>query len=127
MPPTPISTGSTGEAHFAETGILAQVSVNGNTTITRTILTTIKAGSESDSLVASGGVFTMSFVVSGSAGDTILLYRSADGNSREANSPSTSCTLNEAKQCTFTTNHLSYFTTIKEISVTVIPPSAGGG
>lgn len=89
------------------------------------ILSSIQVGSTVDSLIASGGYFTVSFVVSGGSSGTIVnLYRSENGTTWSANSPDTTCTLNSNAVCILRTDHLSYFTTIKETAV-VVTPSGG--
>jgi len=55
----------------------------------------------------------VSFLVSnGVANQQLFIYRSEDGNTWTVNVPSTSCTLDANKMCTFLTNHLSFFSVL---------------
>ncbi len=102
---------------------------NGSTTTTRTVLTTIHVGSDTDNLIASGAgttYFTVSFVIAGGvAGDVIKLYRSEDASTWAANTPDATCTLDANKVCSFHTDHLSYFASVKE--TTSANPSGWAG
>ncbi|MEI6426282.1 MAG: S8 family serine peptidase [Candidatus Absconditabacteria bacterium] len=92
--------------------------VSSDTSKTRVVLSTIKVGSTLDSLIASGGYFTVSFVVVGGVnGNIINLYRSEEGSIWSVNSPDTTCTLDANAVCTFRTDRLSYFTSVKETIV----------
>jgi predicted methyltransferase len=83
--------------------------------ITRTILSTIQVGSTVDSLIATGGYFTVNFVVAnGAVGSVITIYRSEDGQNWTVNTPQATCTLDGNKVCSILTDHLSYFASIKE-------------
>ncbi|MEI6118125.1 MAG: hypothetical protein WCP92_02515 [bacterium] len=101
--------------------------VDGNTTTNRVILFTTKAGASGSSLQASGGLFTISFrVADGTNGEFLHIYRSSDHVTWENNTPDSGCTLTDVevgplghdwlldKVCTFHTDHLSYFTTVRE-------------
>ena len=106
-------------AVFGETGILAQI----EWTTTRTILMTVQAWGSWAALAASGGNFTVSFVVAnGVVWDVLQIFRSSDGNTWEANTPDATCTLDGSLVCTFETDHLSYFAPIKTTTT-----SGGGG
>lgn len=111
LPPTTLDLWSTGNANFGETWLPA----SSEWSTTRTILLTIQAGANNDSLTASGGYFNISFIVAwGTSGNIIKLYRSTNWSTRTANTPDTTCTLNSSLVCSFRTDHLSYFTTVKE-------------
>ncbi len=113
LAPNLVASWSTGSAEFSDAGLPAQT----QWTTTRTILMTVQVGASNDSLVATGWFFTVSFVVPwGTNSSELKIYRSADGIHWEANNPDPSCPLNSSLVCSFRTNHLSYFTTIKETS-----------
>ncbi len=121
LPPSTVDSSSTGYANFGETWLPAA----SEWSTTRTILLTLQAWSTTDSLTASGGYFTISFVVAWwTSGNTIKLYRSTNWSTWTANTPDTSCVLNSNLVCNFRTDHLSYFTTIKE---TTSSSGWGGG
>lgn len=128
LPPTSVASGSTDNATLGELGILIPQDTS-TTDYTNTILQTIQAGGGSGvSLTASGANFQISVLVSlGTAGDTLKLYRSSNGTSWVANSPDATCTLTASKMCTFSTDHLSYFATVKTTSVAITQPSSSGG
>jgi len=70
----------------------------------------MQVGATGSSLVASGGNFLVSFLVSnGIVNQQLFIYRSEDGANRTPNTPSASCTLDTNKMCSFLTNHLSFF------------------
>ncbi len=82
---------------------------------TNTVLLTVQAWSNTDSLIVTGGYFNLSFVVPGwTAGNVLKLYRSENGSTWTANTPDATCTLTTNLVCGFRTDHLSYFTTVKE-------------
>ena len=82
---------------------------------TNTVLLTVQAWSNTDSLTVTGGHFNLSFVVPGwTAGNVLKLYRSENGSTWTANTPDATCTLTAGLVCSFRTDHLSYFTTVKE-------------
>jgi len=57
----------------------------------------------------------ISFEVSnGTVGKVLDIYRSDDGATWTANTPDATCTLDSSLMCSFWTDHLSYFATIKE-------------
>ncbi len=100
---------------------LWEIWLTNTSTTTYTFLLTIEAGSNTDSLTASGGYFNISFVVPwGTNGDVINLYRSENGSTWTANTPDASCTLNSSLVCTFRTDHLSYFAAVE------VTTSSGG-
>ncbi|MEI6426484.1 MAG: S-layer homology domain-containing protein, partial [Candidatus Absconditabacteria bacterium] len=116
----PTITIDTGMAQFGETGVPSQ----DTSTITREILTTIKAGSDTSSLAITGAYFKISYKVdSGVSGNILKIIRSENGNARETNTPDAQCILDANKICTFYTDRLSYFATIKE---TIKQTSSGG-
>lgn len=111
LPPWNLGSWDIDSANFWETWIPVQT----ESWTTREILWTIIAGSESDSLIANGWYFRINFVVSWwNSWDVIKLYRSNDWDSWIPNVPDTECVLNSGLICTFDTNHLSYFSPIKE-------------
>ena len=57
-----------------------------------------------------------------SVGDSIKLYRSENGTTWVANTPDVTCVLDASKVCSFRTDHLSYFSTVKTTTT-----SNGGG
>lgn len=94
------------------------------------IFQTVKVGAEGVSITAVGGNFHVSFVVPAAAvGQSLRIYRSADGNVWQNNSPDMTCVLDVQKMCIFDTDHLSYFAVASVIStpVPVIPAPSGGG
>lgn len=110
-PPSTLSWSDTGNASFGESWL----PLSTEWLTTRTILLTIKAWSDVDSLVASWGYFRLNFVVTwGVSWNTIKLYRSSNGLTRTANTPDATCILNSSLVCSFRTDHLSYFSSIKE-------------
>ena len=72
-----------------------------------------------------------------SSGTTLPIFRSTDSITWTLNSPQSSCTLDSALMCTFTTDHLSYFGFVRVTStpITVVTtttmitsgPGGGGG
>ncbi len=89
---------------------------NWSTTITRAILLTMQAWSIKDSLIASGWYFTLHFVISSwTSGDVVQMYRSENWTTWTG---ITSCILDSNKICSFTTDHLSFFSSIKETTNT---------
>jgi len=105
LPPTNLSGGDSNNATTTELSLSSS---------TNTVLLTIQAWSTTDSLVASGGYFNVSFVVAWWAnGDVLKLYRSTNGSTWTANTPDATCTLNSSLLCSFQTDHLSYFATVK--------------
>ena len=105
VPPTNLS------AENKNNATLARLWLDGST---NTVLLTIQVWSTTDSLIASGWYFTISFVLSaGTIGDTIKLYRSEDWKVWTTNTPDTTCILDSHKICTFRTDHLSYFGSVK--------------
>ena len=77
------------------------------------ILQTIQVGSTGAELIPGSGYFIISAkVASGTAGQTVSIYRSQynDGNTWTANTPDTECILTGQLYCTFRTDHLSLFT-----------------
>lgn len=73
---------------------------------------------------------------SGTSGEVLAVYRSQDADTREINEPDANCTLDENLVCSFLTDHLSYFTTLRETTTTDeddtpddddTPPSGGNG
>ena len=95
-------------------------------TYTGTVLSTVKVGDDTATILApSGSNFTVSFVVSGGvAGQTLYLYRSTNGTTWEANSPTQTCQLSAGLVCTFLTDHLTYFA---PVNVTTVSTNTGGG
>lgn len=88
---------------------------NWTTTTTRTILLNMQVWTTTDSLIASGGYFNVSFVVSGWVSwDIIKLYRSENWLTWTWNYPDSTWILNSGLVCNFRTDHLSYFISIKE-------------
>lgn len=115
-------------ANFGETWMPASSTNNGTTTTNRTILTTIQAGWASGVSLSVSPNFNIQFVVAGwTSGDVLKIFRSFNWSNWEANTPTTdaTCTLDANKICSFFTDHLSYFTTIKE--TTSNNPSGGNG
>ena len=91
------------------------VPIQDTSTMTRTIINTIKAGSDVSSLLISGTYFKIAYKIdTGTSGNILQIIRSEDWNIRETNSPDAQCILDANKICTFYTNRLSYFATIKE-------------
>jgi subtilisin family serine protease len=107
VPPTVLGSSDTNNATTSELWL---------SSTTNTILTTVQAGSTGSTLVASTAntYFKISFVVSsGTSGEKLDIYRSSNGSIRGANAPDTYCKLDANKVCTFRTDHLSYFTTVR--------------
>ncbi|MFA6256572.1 MAG: immunoglobulin-like domain-containing protein, partial [Candidatus Absconditabacterales bacterium] len=128
FPPSVIGSLTTGYANFGETGLPAQRVNNGSTTTTTVLFQTIQAGSNTDSLIALGGYFTVSFVVAGgTSGDVLEIYRSEDGSRWTANAPDTTCALHSNLVCSFRTDHLSFFVTAKKTTTTNPVGNNGGG
>ncbi|MFZ2911889.1 MAG: DUF4215 domain-containing protein, partial [Candidatus Absconditicoccaceae bacterium] len=87
-------------ANLGETGIPSE----------GTIYTTIEAGSTGVSLLPIGGNFFMqNYIVDGTPGTTLTIYRSSDGINRSINNPDTTCTLDANLMCSFYTDHLTTF------------------
>ena len=94
------------------------------------IFQTVKVGAEGVSITAIGGAFQISFVTPAAAiGQTLRVYRSADGITWQNNSPDATCTLDTQKMCTFRTDHLSYFAVASIVGTPVVatPTYSGGG
>ncbi len=92
---------------------------------THQAITTIQAGANGVSLIASGGTFTLSVNITSSGvniGDTLTIFRSNDGSNWILNTPSSTCTVNASRVCTFTTDHLSYFGFVKTTSIAITQP-----
>ena len=107
----PTLTTDTWTAQFWETWVPSQ----DTSTMTREILTTIKAWSDTSSLYITGTYFKISYKVDAwISGNILKIIRSEDGNTRESNTPDAQCILDANKICTFNTDRLSYFATIKE-------------
>ncbi len=107
-PPTNLDTGDSNNA------TTTKIWLTDTSTTTHTVLLTIQAWATTDSLVASGGYFNVSFVVSaGTNGDILHLYRSENGTTWVANTPDATCTLDSSLVCNFRTDHLSYFAPVK--------------
>lgn len=124
LPPTILNNGDSNNAWFGEIGI-PELNWWG---ISRVILFTMQAWATTDSLVARGGYFNISFVVYWSTSGTVLkLYRSENWSVWIANTPDSTCTLNSNLVCNFRTDHLSYFTTIQETITTGANNNWGGG
>lgn len=117
---------ATGEAEFTDINMPSQTETQGNTTTTRVILMTKKVWASGASLETDGWYFTISFSVpSGTSGEELNIYRSADANTWEINNPDHSCTLDANLICNFQTDHLSYFTTLKETTTDNSHPTGG--
>lgn len=87
-------------------------------------------GSGGTSLIASGGVFTLSMKINSSAvssGQIVSIFRSSDANTWILNTPTSTCTLDSNLMCTFTSDHLSYFGFTRTTSITTITTSTGPG
>ena len=107
--------------------------------LTRAIVTTVQAWANGASLWAQWGLFTIKLSVDVDySGQTLFIYRSANGESWIANTPDASCNVSAIDiwegqfqyVCEFQTDHLSYFTTVQTISTwTVVAPIVwwGGG
>ena len=107
----PVIATDTGMAQFGETGVPNQ----DTTTTIREIITTIKAWSDTASLYITGTYFKISYKVDAwISGNILKIIRSENGNTRESNTPDAQCILDANKICTFYTDRLSYFATIKE-------------
>ena len=107
----PTITADTWMAQFGEIWVPSQ----DTSTITRQIVTTIKAWSDVSSLYITGAYFKIAYKVdAGISGDILKIIRSENWNVRESNTPDTQCILDSNKICTFYTDRLSYFATIKE-------------
>ncbi len=114
-PPTLVADWDNNKAEFGKTGLPGQTGGS----ITRNILKTFQAGATTDSLIAHGGYFNVSFVLDWSTSGTVLnLYRSENWSVWTPNTPDPTCTLNSDLLCSFRTDHLSYFTTIQESTTT---------
>lgn len=64
-----------------------------------------------------------------SSGTSLPIFRSSDSVTWVVNSPQSSCVLNAALMCTFTTDHLSYFGFVRVTStpITVVPTTSTSG
>lgn len=88
---------------------------------------TIQAGSTGTSLVASGGTFTISYIVNTptvSSGSRIYVFRSNDGSNWIPNTPDSTCILDATLTCIFRTDHLSYFGFVSSLSTSLIDTTA---
>jgi len=105
--PTIVALSDTGTAEFGESWI--PDSTEGD--IIRVILGTHKVWWDVGVVVDA----YISFEVSnGTVGKVLDIYRSDDGATWTANTPDATCTLDSSLMCSFWTDHLSYFATIKE-------------
>ena len=120
----PTITADTWMAQFGETWVPSQ----DTSTMTRQIVTTIKAWSDISSLYITGAYFKISYKVdAGISGNILKIIRSEDWNVRESNTPDAQCILDSNKICTFYTDRLSYFATIKETLKQTNSGWGGGG
>lgn len=115
-------------AVLGETWLPSSSTNNGTTTTNRTILLTMQAGATNGASLSVSPNFWIEFeIVDWTSGDILHIYRSVDGTTWEANDPTETCTLDADKLCGFFTNHLSYFTTIKETTTTNSTNNGGWG
>ncbi len=118
-----LSTGST--LAIGDAGVVVNLPQDTPTTdYTYTVLPTLMVwGTGGTSIVANGGLFTLSMKINSpsvSSGTSLPIFRSNDSVTWTLNTPTSSCILDSNLMCTFTTDHLSYFGFVRVTSTPIV-------
>lgn len=136
LPPSLVDSSTPEAAIVSEISALVSALNTASFTYVGSVIATIQAGSDTASLIANGGGFVLQASLGSTSysGQTLHIYRSADGVSWQVNTPGTTCVVAPNNTCALTTDHLSYFAfaSVTGTPVATTPPvvssnSGGGG